>query len=150
MFHLSLLHTILIPGVSNFFRCSSAKCLNCWILLSNILLHFSCFKNWNMLMTCTPRSKKAFLLHGMKSFHVRISTETTVSSVLTNQAENIIREHNPGQCFSSPSFPQSPRNLLHPLSTHTQFHDLLLGMKRGSRDFKFFQAPWFCLNRCEC
>ncbi len=92
-----ILHTILVPGVSNFL--DFFKHLNCWILLINMLLHLSCFKDWNMLMTCTPRTNEAFLLRGMKSFHVRISTETTVSSVLTNQAENIIREHNPGQRF---------------------------------------------------
>lgn len=53
---------------------------------------FTLFSMWNKFITCTHSFKKAFLLLGMKSLHVRINTETTLSSVLANQAENIIRE----------------------------------------------------------
>lgn len=86
-----------------------------------------------MLMTCTPHSNKAFLLHRMRSFHVRISTETTVSSVLTNQAENIIREHNPAL-----------RSLSHPVTfyspwTHTHFYDLFL-RRTGESGLQIFSS----------
>lgn len=98
-------------------------------------------------MTCTPHSNKAFLLHRMRSFHVRISTETTVSSVLTNQAENIIREHNPGRCFSSPSFPQSPRNLLQPLNAHTVLWSLSRTGESGLQIFfKLHDFVWTDVN----
>lgn len=118
---------------------------------------FSLFSMWNKFITCTHSFKKAFLLLGMKSLHVRINTETTLSSVLANQAENIIRELSI-PLFFQPSFPQPPHQLHHlnptaphPASSVTHTHTVsLFSHKVKQRTSTFLWAARFDLNWCEC